>query len=72
MMQMHHFLPQFVTIVFLDDSTREKKGLLHADMSAEFQNAGEQSVIVVIRDKENRVGGVRVNQRYNALLGITV
>ncbi|NNF95854.1 MAG: hypothetical protein HKM94_02875 [Halobacteria archaeon] len=42
MMQMHHFLPQFVTIIFLDDSTRGKKGLLHLDMSAEFQNAGEK------------------------------
>ena len=47
MMQMHHFLPQFVTIVFLDNSTRGEKGLLYPDMSAEFQNAGEQSVIAV-------------------------
>ena len=47
MMQMHHFLPQFVTIVFFDNSMRGEKGLLHPDMSAEFQNAGEQGVIAV-------------------------
>jgi len=47
MMQMHHFLPQFVAIVFLDKSTYGEKSLLPPGMYAEFQSAGEQSEIAV-------------------------
>ena len=47
MMHLHHFLPQFVAIVFSDKSTYGEMSLLRPRMYAEFQRAGEHSVIAV-------------------------